>query len=169
MIMRAKISIPKFDVNRYTEALERELEVQMRQAAREWLRAVIPRVPVWAGTSRGSLKPLGRFLRVAIPIGINPTSAGRKGVGPELGAAQSSFDFTTVSRKFTFTWDTTVRHFITNNFYDVSSSIHLITPGPYGAFEAGKAAFDRYVQTVIPQRIPRLQDYVKYQTKVTGG
>src|SRR6185436_6344475 len=108
MIFRGRLSFPKFDANRYSEALEKEIEVQIRQAAREWLRAVIPRVPVWAGTSRGSLQPLGRFLRVAIPISINPTSRGREGVGPEVGAAESTFDFTSRERRFIFSWNTTV-------------------------------------------------------------
>lgn len=47
------------DLIGYKKSLDKIMTVQIRQAAREWLRAVIPRVPVYTGTSRGSLQPLG--------------------------------------------------------------------------------------------------------------
>ncbi len=64
------------DPGRYTKTLDKSMNVQLRQAARAWLRAVILKVPVWTGMSRGSLRPLGAFLRVAVPI--SPVASRKK-------------------------------------------------------------------------------------------
>lgn len=161
---RGRLSFPKLDVTKYTEALEEAIETQIRQAAREWLRAVIPKVPVWTGTARGSLQPLGRFLRVAIPI--SPV-ARRKGMGPEVGASKGTFKFQRRGRRFVFTASSTVDHFIQNNFYQAPTPpFHLKEPTPWKAFEAGDEAFIRYIKANLVKRIPKLKEFIKYKTLV---
>lgn len=161
---RGRLSFPKLDVTKYTEALEEAVETQIRQGAREWLRAVIPKVPVWTGTAKGSLQPLGRFLKVAIPI--SPV-ARRQGRGPAAGASQGSFKFQRVGRRFIFSAETTVDHFIQNNFYEAPSPpFHLKEPTPWKAFEAGDEAFIRYIKANLVKRVPKLKDFIRYKTLV---
>jgi len=163
---RGRISFPKLDAAKYTQALEDAVETQMRQAAREWLRAVVPKVPVWAGTSRGSLQPLGRFLRVAIPI--NPLVQ-RKGAGPNVGASKSSFKFERIGRRFIFSVSTGVDHFIQNNFYEAPNPpFHLKEPTPWKAFEAGEEAYLKYIKENLTKKIPKIKNFIRYKTIVVG-
>jgi hypothetical protein len=145
------------DPQRYTKTLDKYMEVQMRQAAREWLRAVIQKVPVWTGMSRGSLKPLGAFLRVAIPI--SPVEF-RKGMGPEAGARRSTFFFGRKNTKYKFYFNENVLHYTMNEFFNVNPPIHLIHPGQWHSFEAGEDAFEAYVKDVLPGRLPKFEDVI---------
>ena len=164
MKFHGRLSVPKLDTNKFTAALEKQIAVQMRQAAREWLRAVIPKVPVWAGTSRGSLQPLGRFLRVAVPI--SPV-AERKGQGPEVGASQGAFNFSRTGHRFVFSATTHVPHFVQNNFYNAPNPpFHLRNQTPWLAFQAGDEAFKKYITDHVAKRIPKIKDFISYKTKV---
>jgi hypothetical protein len=166
IIVRNRLSFPDFKSAKYTEALQAEVEVQVRQAARAWLRAVIPLVPVFTGTARGSLQPIGRFLRVAVPI--RPIAV-REGMGPDVGAAQGKFKFEQRGKRFVFTFDPGVFHFIQNEFYHAEDPpFHLTHPTPWNATEVGNAAWEAYVEHILPQRLPRLKDYIKFVTKRTG-
>lgn len=145
-------------VNRYTKTLDETMQVQLRQAARAWLRAVLVAVPVWTGTARGSLKPLGAYLRVAVPI--SPI-AFRRGKGPEIGAGQSSFTFGTPKPGlYTFEFNEQVAHYLINEFNDVSEHIHLTHPTPWESFQRGEEAFQKYVDDVLPGRLPRIEDFI---------
>lgn len=147
------------DVQRYTRTLDEAMQVQLRQAAREWLRAVILRVPVWAGTSRGSLRPLGSYLRVAVPISprVGPTATR----GPSVGAGQSDFEFSSPRKGvYQFTFDEQVLHYRLNEFFDMSGFLPLLTPTPWASFKAGETAFTRYVNDVLPKRLPRPEQFL---------
>lgn len=145
---------------RYTKTLDGIMDVQLRQAARLWLRAVILKVPVWTGTSMGSLKPLGAFLRVAIPI--SPV-AKRSGMGPEVGASKSTFTFGKQGTKYIFEFNEGVLHYTINEFFNVSPPIHLKTPGPYDSFKAGNEAFQAYIANELPKRLPRIEEVLTTQ------
>src|SRR5688572_20554130 len=82
-----------------TKTFTMQAERVVRAAAREWLRAVYVRIPVWTGMARGAIKfAKGRtgessgqflsiYLRVAVPI--EPIIEVRKDKSPELGGKQS--------------------------------------------------------------------------------
>lgn len=168
MKFRGRLSFPKFDAKKYNDKLQEEVNAGLKTAAKEWLRAVIPKVPVWAGTSRGSLQPLGRFLKVAIPISPTVNGAKAKNAGPEVGAAQGVFKFSREGKRFIFTAGSGVPHFITNNFYQVPNPpFRLKEKTPWRAFEAGDEAFKAYLSSdVFKRRIPKIKDFVKFETKV---
>jgi len=154
------------DIGRYTKTLDQTMDVQMRQAARAWLRAVILKVPVWTGMSRGSFKPLGAFLRVAIPI--SPVAT-RSGMGPDAGASLSSFSFGKEGTKYIFEFEDNVPHYAINEFYNVRPPINLITPGPYGSFKAGQDAWDQYVTQVMPSKFPRPEEFIRQRRIQIAG
>lgn len=162
IIARGRLSYPTFKIGLFNAALRAAAETQVRQAAREWLRAVIPLVPVWTGTARGTLQPLGRFLRIAVPI--SPVAV-RKGMGPDVGASMTRpYYFNRVGDRFYFRFNTDVAHFIQNEFYNAPNPpFRLRHPTPWNAVEAGNRAFEAYLRTTLPQRIPKLRDYFKYK------
>ena len=161
------VSFPKFDVNKFTKTLNETVETQMRMAAREWLRAVVPLVPVYTGTAKGTLRPLGQFLRVAVPI--KPLKS-RKGLGPEVGATASSFEFGRQGNTFTFKWNHTINYAIINEFYSrPNPPFRLTNPTPWNAIVAGNAAWDAYVKTTLPKKVPKLADFMEFQSQRLGG
>jgi hypothetical protein len=164
IFFNAKMVKPVLNGKKFGKTLDGYLQVQLRQAAREWLRAVIPRVPVYTGTARASLKPLGRFLRVAVPI--RPV-ASRPGMGQFAGESQGIFEFKNERFVYTFTIGTGVRHYVTNEFYDVRPKIHLQhEPIPWQSHAAGQAAFLRYVNSTIPKRMPSIKDFLEIKVEI---
>lgn len=164
MRFRGRFSIPQFDDKKFSDKFISQIQVEQRNAARAWLTAVIPKVPVWAGTARGTLKPLGRFLRVAVPI--SPVVV-KPRLGPEVGAAKSSFKFARRGKRFIFLVENDVDHFIRNNFHEAPNPpFKLKTPTPWNAYEAGQEAYEAYIKEVIPKKLPRIKDFIKYKTLV---
>lgn len=158
-MLTISIQLSNIELNKgqYTKALFDTLDTQNRQAARAWLRAVLLRVPVFTGQARGSLKPLGQFLKVAVPI--NPV-AHRSGYGPEYGASQSSFEFT---RGYIteFVFNEAVIHYLINEFYDVNPPIHLThSPRPWASFEQGKLAYRAYLKQYLKEKLPQISKYM---------
>lgn len=148
-----------FDVAKFKKTLTEKMETQLRQAARAWLRAVIPAVPVFTGTARGTLQPLGRILRVAVPISPIAT---RKGKGPSVGASASTFNFTSSNNIYTFSWSNDVLHYYINEYNDMSGLIPLKNPTPWQSIEKGNAAFQLYFDTELQKQLPDMGDFLRY-------
>ncbi len=164
----------KFDKDAYIKDLKEKLEVQNRQAARAWLRAVILNVPVWTGEARGSLRPLGQFLRVNVPI--NPSSskwaqrAIAQGHTAEAGAAQGKFEFKIEGQaRVIFEFETSVIHYLINEFYNVKPPIHLINEVPWYSLKAGKAAYKTYVNENVRKSLPKLKSYLIREVRTISG
>ena len=153
----------KVETLKYNKSLDKAMQTQIRQAARAWLRAVILKVPVWTGTSRGTLKPLGAFLKVAVPI--NPVVT-RPDMGPSVGAGQSEFSFLRKDNTWIFEFDLELVHYVINEYYDVSNYIHLRTPGPYDSLQAGQAAFQAYIEDNLLERTPNLDTFITSNARV---
>jgi len=150
---------------RFNEAFTKALEVQMRQASREFLRAVIVRVPVYTGMARGSLVPLGRFLRVAVPINPDPGAKKHPNKNPAAGAAASSFKFTNEGGfNPRLRLDIGVLHFELNEFRP--STLPLRHPTPWHSFEAGREAFKAYLRENLTKKVPRVKKFIT-RTRVT--
>ncbi len=161
MKTRIKIKGLKIDTRGFTKTFNEALDTQLRQAARAWLKEVIIHVPIWLGTSRGSLIPLGQFLRVAIPITPNPKAHPRAGLGPTAGTAQGFFEFKHLEKGVTFTFRTEVFHFIQNELYPHDPEVfHLIEQTPWKSFRYGRQAFDKYLQENLKNKIPKIKDFV---------
>jgi hypothetical protein len=146
----------KLDFNdaEYRKRFDERVKAGLRQAARLWLRAVIERVPVWTGTSRGTLLPLAQMLRVAIPI--KPV-AFRSGRGPAFGPAYSAYEFYASDGVYAFEFDQNLPYYILNDFNLVS----FIPSTPWHSFDAGTAAFNAYVNNQLFKSLPKLKDYIK--------
>lgn len=140
------------DLNKYSEYLEKEANIQLRQAVRAWLRVLVEEgtIPVWTGTAKGVFIPLGRFLRIAVPI--RPIKK-RNGYGPSEGASRSLFNFTRIGNRYSFEFIHSVRHLWLNDQFNMKPPINLTHPGPYEAFEKAGKAYDEYVDTFFEKRL----------------
>jgi hypothetical protein len=160
MRFEVKAKIISFERTRFINDLVKVADEQMRQAAREWLRAVILKVPVYTGASRGSLLPLGRYLNIAIPI--HPVVRHPRW-SPEVGALMQFFNFShdLPSLTWTFQYSTQVPHYLINEFNVGLGQPPLIEPTPWRSFAAGKIAWDNYVRTEFFRRLPKISDYIR--------
>lgn len=153
-----------FNKQAYLKTRDEALKREMRNAAREWLAAVIPHVPVWTGTARGTLLPLARYLRQSVPI--NPIVS-KQNKGPGFGEALGGFEFDDAGNQYTFEFTNFLEYFKFNDQNDASAyGFHLTHATPWYAFEAGQTAFDAYVEKFLPQKMPDINDFLEY-TSVT--
>ena len=165
--MKVKIKLVYLKLNKgaFTKTLTEAIEVQSRQAARAWLKAVLTKVPTWTGEARGSLKPLGQFLRVAVPITPSPSKWARRAIAEghtaESGEAQGHFQFKNEGgTRFVFIFKTDVVHYLINEFYNVKPPINLIDPAPWFSLRAGKKAYTEYLNTNLKQKIPKIKSFL---------
>jgi hypothetical protein len=165
-----------YDPKTYKKSFDEAMQTQMRQAARAWLRAMLsaelPVVrrgtgsstgipPVWTGTARGTLIPLGRFLKIAIPISPRVR---RPGWGPSVGAAQGKFQFGTLHDRHYFRFSTQLAYYTLNEFNQ--SDLHLTHKTPWNGFEIGQAAFQDYCNTEMVRKLPKIRDAIKFKTRI---
>ena len=146
----------KVPEQRITRTLDRVLSQVIREAARKWLRTMITHVPVETGMARGALQPLGRLLRVAVPIRPRRKPYFSKLEGtvsePSAGADKSEFEIIDDRNRLTdmlysFTWTTNVLHYYLRQFYNGSA-----LAGEDAIREAEKAFFD-HIESTIDRRI----------------
>ncbi len=153
--VQVKISKFSFDTVKFNKTLRERLNVQVRNAAREFVRAAIVNIPVDTGEARGTFLPLGRFLNIAVPINgdpepdKNPTT----GAGPDK---QLLFTFPSNQYGVYFQIDWQLFHFWFNEFFETRSNHYK----PWDSIEAGREAFLEYMRTVAPLRLPKLKDFI---------
>jgi len=148
------------DIKRYTKTLDKEMNQQMRQAARAWLRAILPKIPVYTGAARASFRPLGAFLRVHIPLAPIIPAKMPKAKMPPIATKDGVYSFTKEGFVYTFSYDVKLFYITINEFYDVSGHIPLINPTPWEAFKAGEEAWDAYIKDVAPTQFPRPEEFI---------
>lgn len=155
----------QFDSSGYTKAMKKALEVQFRHAARAFLRAAIPRVPVQTGMARGSFLNIGRLLNVAVPI--QPTLfnqfyyPGRLPKTPATGAALSTPAenvITWKSNQIRFEFQTKVWHYTLEDYFGVRSP-----SAPWQSFMLGRIAFMEEMRA-LKDRLPKIKSYMTRTT-----
>lgn len=176
MRFTGRFTFMDFDPRNYKKSFDEAMEVQMRQAARAWLRAMLtaelPIIrrgtgtskgipPVWTGTSRGTLIPLGRFLKVAIPI---TPLVKRPGRGPMVGASKGKYQFGKSYDRYYFRFSTQLAWYTLNEFNN--STIPLTHKTPWNGFEIGQKAFQDYCNTQMVKLLPKVRDAIRFKTRI---
>jgi hypothetical protein len=172
--MRINLKLHKFIFNKggWTKKLEEQGFVLMREAMREWVRAVIVKIPVWSGMARGSVKfakgragPgtgvfLHQFLRVTIPI--NPVAnSWRWNKNPEAGGKQARWTLTFSKNQYRFTYNNDVVHFLINEFFDGPPPSFT---RPWHSMEAGRTAMINYIAANKNKMLPKIKDFTTTTT-----
>lgn len=141
-----------FDEKRFLKTYREMAAIQTKQAARAFLRAVVQRVPVDTGQARGTLLPLGRFLRVAVPIS---STNERENKNPETGAQgdkQLLFRFPSYSTGEFFEIEPQLFYYWWNDFYSHNYP-NSPNPTPWRSIEEGVEAFLLYMRTTAIERM----------------
>jgi len=153
-----------FDHISFTKTLDRVLGQIIREAAREWLRAVLTAVParggfpVLTGAAKSTLVPLGRFLKNVGGLKVTPVARkGRSTVIDKRAEGEASQSFTLESKNFnyTFEWSTDLLHYYINEYFG------FIPFAPWNTLEAGQEAFVAFVEEAIDRRLPNISDYIE--------
>jgi hypothetical protein len=117
------------------------------QAAREFVKGAISRVPVYEGTARATFIPLGRLVNMMITIGSVKTPP-RAGRGVSAGASMASAKRTGNQYVRSFTWEHSVLHFA------LSDTMLRNKSAPWYAVQAGRAAAIAYLKQHAIKNIP---------------
>lgn len=167
-----------FDGRKLNKTIDRVMGQILREAAREWLRAILVSVPsrggfpVLTGAAKSTLVPLGRFLRQVKGLDVHPTSDKKHPYQDRRaeGEASSEFQLTQVPRegrsnpdgKYNFGWANDILHYYINEFYGV------IPSGPWNTLQAGEEAWNASVEEAINRRLPDIADYIYFELESTS-
>ena len=167
--MRIRATLRQFsiDMNSYRRELHREMDRQIKEAARAWLHAVVAqtpgpsggKVPIWSGASAATFSELAAA--VAFPLGITPsgTAPNRISLGTKHGEGEL---VSNVDNGYRFRYRTTLEHLIFNEFNNANKvGFNLINPGPYDFQGKGKAAFENVAQDA---RLPNPYRHIRTKT-----
>lgn len=168
-----------FDSKLLNKTVDRVMGQILREAAREWLRAILVSVPsrggfpVLTGAAKSTLVPLGRFLRQVKGLEVRPTSDGKHPYKDRRaeGEASQEFQLTNVPREgrsnpdgvYNFGWANDILHYYINEYWGV------IPSGPWHTLEAGKAAWDAYVEEALNRRLPDIAEWVYFKNEDKSG
>lgn len=169
--IKNRISRLEFNDKKYLRDTERALLKLVKEAAREWLIAVLNEIkgaphtsgdsfPTQTGEAKGSLLPLATILnqsqiRVDVPITTAPGRPNRISMGRQKGKVR--LGKTGARMIFNFEFSTGVLHFIINEQYfsDIPAS-----DTPWDVRLAGQRAFENFLDENAPERIPRISSYL---------
>lgn len=162
---KARIRGFKFDKGGFIGATERAAKSAVYSAAKEWLRAVIVRVPIWSGQALGSVKYavgrsgnssglfLGEYLKQQIPIQAYHWKANKN---PQTGGVQGRYTFSQSRHQYRFTFQTDVIYYVIQDFFNIKVSPRA----PWGSMDAGAAAFNAAIGAEMASRLPRVNDFL---------
>lgn len=167
-----------YDHRKYVKELDKAMVVEIKHAARAWLRAMLTAPlptkmggasvgipPVYTGTARGTLLPLGRILREHIPI---QPIAKRKGRDQYYGSSHGQVFLPEPGRgtgSYRFRFSTDLLYYISNEF-DPSGLKTLTHKTPWEGFKVGQRAFQEYAEKVLPTKLPKVIDFIRYTTRI---
>jgi hypothetical protein len=164
----------------FSDAFKKAIQLEMRNGAKEFVKAALIRVPVRTGFARGTLLNLGdaigyagatnkpafarkldkRRLKV-VNVSVNGAEEYYQGV-PKTPENARQFStplnkvFTNNGRTFSFNYEQTVLYYEIND----ASSNRYTPSAPWRSFEFGSAAFIDYLERVGLQRLPAITEYI---------
>lgn len=166
MRIKAQFQIPKLNLQQYAQQLRRQTVDAVAFGAYEWLDAATADIPTWSGASRATFLQLAKAVGHPFSIGTPARFApNRFALG--IGNSEGSFDAETPG-KVTFTYATTLRHLIFNEFNnanlggDPAVFSRLLEPGPYRFQEKGATAYQR---VIINFSLPDPRPFIKIKSK----
>lgn len=134
----------RLDVKAWERTMQKEMEEEIKEAARDWLVTVIRIVPVWSRASHATFKPLADAVGFTIPTQPLIAKKDRSSLGESVsrGSVEIKKD------SFHFVYETDLRYLAANEFMHVEYPEHgifspkgLRTPTPYNFTQAGLQQF----------------------------
>lgn len=180
--VKGHISTITIDIGRFKTSLVKQCEVQNRQAVRAWLRETLKFIPTYTGTARGTFKPLGRTLRVAVPKigqagfpGNKKRAAKKKTIwyGPgrtftagfEAGGQYAQYDLKVrqsgLKITCTFNFTNNLPYVAYNDINGAPPNFILPSNPPWQSHDAGAKAWKQYILTTVPERLKIPREAIK--------
>lgn len=167
-----KLSVVRFDDEKFTETLDKEMRIILRGAVKEYVRTLIHAIrraphtmgdtfPIQTGEAKASLRPIARFARVALPIRPAP----KRPDHTSRGESKGHFEFTSEDYQYRFTWSTDVEHFLINEFNHIA---RVRSSTPWHATVAARNAAQAYIKQEVRKRIKKFKIKTFLVTKATG-
>ena len=146
------------DTDSWKKELDDQMDEQIKEAARDWLKTVISIVPVWSRASQATFKPLADAVGFVIPT--QPLVAGEDRTA--LGRQLSKGGLEITSTSYHFTYETNLDYLAFNEFNHaefpnagIFSPAGLKTPTPFNF--TGQAA-EQFMQ--ITPKMPNPFDFI---------
>lgn len=149
----------------WTKTLEQGIQVQIRQAAREWLRAVRDSIPEWTGQAKGSVVlATGEFGTFAEYLGepkdLNPPHS-KPSKNPETGGSQARYSFTWKGHRYSFNYYNTIDYFYYNSVLGKAGNSNPNFDNPWRAILKGRLAFEEYMRTEGIRKLPKIMNLLE--------
>lgn len=177
----------RIDGKGYLTAVDKVVDREFTEAMRQFLRAVVERVPLYTGMSRGSLLPLAHFLGIAGTVDVIGAKP-RRGKSISEGIRRGrEFSYKKVKGLYTFTFNNKVIHYRINEFQsfaraarqyvDGDGDIHILKRPmplkgpplpPWKSFQAGSRAFHKHMRGVI-KKLPKVRKFLLSEKVSPGG
>lgn len=167
-VFKITYDVIKIDNEAYRRAVTNYILNKMYDAARAFVRAAIPKVPVDTGMARGTFLNVGRLLNVTIPINIKSVGKLYNNRGqilpkqPESGAAlaiKADRALRFQGDTFIFEFNQDVFHYNLNEFFGG----HAPT-APWRSYVVGQEAYNRSFASNFIKEFPQIQDYITKET-----
>lgn len=178
----------EFDGKTYLRDLDRAIRRLMREAATAWLIAVLNEIqsagkdrgdpytlrdtfPIVTGEAKASLIPLGRMLHYHVHVRPKPGKENRIAEGISQGHYTLPKEIPgvgSVKDNYYFNFLIDVKHYMINEYKNVTKKKDLLSQTPWQTFKAGDAAFLR-VMKHLDAKVPRVNNYITQRYKPVRG
>ena len=182
--VKMKGTFARLDMNfaAYLRATEKAVTTQNKQAARVWLREALEHIPTYTGSARGTFRPMGSALRVAVPFKGpkgqpgNAENAKRKKYFESYGAKhRAGFEKTEHLQrhrlitkiaggvvKGIFEFDQLIEY-VSRNDIRPAPQPHFTLPSnpPWNYTQRAALAWRHYIETVAIKRMPKPNQMIK--------
>ena len=183
--LKGTLATPKFQLVKFTKVLKSAMEIQQRQAIRAWLRAVLSKTPTYTGTARGTYRPIARVIgKVAVRPGSISKQARAKiasgtriqgknyNLGFNAGGQYSDHSITQkyskVLLRYEFIFQQDLPYAVWNDIYPAPAWITLPSNPPWHALDAGRDAWEQYMQTEAPKHVPNANQFISFKRVKVG-
>ena len=185
----------RVDKSATLKAIDQAAKKLFLESISVFLKEVVKHVPVWSGMSRGSLRPLAKYLtdrgfRVSIPISPRPSSQRAQQRGQNIAAGEARGEFTVIIKDgaYILIFEPKVRHYKTNESTQVTKQgsalavsgfdkkyrkklkskrhLNLKHPTPWQSFVYGNLKMRIFVTTKVAKSMP---NFIYKATKISVG
>ena len=155
MKFRSSLKGLLLNVKAFFGSSDAKMRLATEEAARIWLKAAIPAVPVWSGASRATFQQLADAVGVSVPIDVAAGAPNRVALGRLNSRGGIERDG---NGSWRFYYENNLRYLAANETRSVSRGEYgvkwgLIEPTPYNYREAARQAVRAYAKTVTLPRI----------------
>lgn len=169
------------NLDKFYTLLEKVCIEQNKEAVKEWLRKTLNNIPGYTGTARGTLVPVGRLTNTIIsrfgpggPSGNQKKAKYKKyirygghiiraGFHHGKNYASAAIGTKREGNKIinTFTFTNTLPYIARNDISGPPPNFIMPSNPPWYSHGKGAAAWQNYIRTIIPTKLPTLSQFIK--------